>query len=116
MDKEKKKKLLEEYKNRKPDKGIISIKNKTEGKEFLTIAKDKKADINSMKMKLKSNWHPNKELQELWNKYGEGDFQIDLIEQLKYDDLQEDYSNELEELLEIILLEKENAKRLEKKK
>ncbi|HHX69240.1 MAG: GIY-YIG nuclease family protein [Miniphocaeibacter sp.] len=116
MDKEKRKILLENYKNRKPEKGILSIKNKTEEIEFLTIAKDKKANINSIKMKLNTNWHPNKELQDLWNKYGEGDFEIDLIEKLKYDDPKEDYTRELNELLEILLLEKKDARRLEKKK
>ena len=41
-------------------------------------------------MKLAANWHPNKRLQELWNKYGSEGFELSVIKVLKYDDPHED--------------------------
>ena len=68
MDTKRKKELLEAYKNRHPEMGVISYRCKETGEVFLGISKDTKSDFNSTNMKLAANWHPNKRLQELWNK------------------------------------------------
>ena len=72
MDIKRKKELLEAYKNRQPEMGVISYCCKETGEVFLGISKDTKADFNNTNLKLAANCHPNKRLQELWNRYGRG--------------------------------------------
>lgn len=100
MDIKRKKELLEAYRNRHPEMGVISYCCKNTGESFLGISKDTKADFNSTSVKLAANWHPNKRLQELWNKYGQDGFELSVIKVLKYDDPHEDHTAKLEGLLE----------------
>ena len=86
MDTKRKKELLEAYKNRHPEMGVISYRCRETGEVLLGISKDTKSDFNSTNMKLAANWHPNKRLQELWNKYGSEGFELSVIKVLKYDD------------------------------
>ena len=99
MDMQRKKQLLEEYKNRKPEMGIISFFCAATEETFLCLSKDTKAGINSNRFKLSINWHPNKRMQALWNQYGETNFKISVIRVLKYEDPHADHTKELEELL-----------------
>ena len=62
--------------------GVISYCCKETGEVFLGISKDTRADFNSTNMKLSDNWHPNKLLQELWNKYGSEGFELSVARQL----------------------------------
>ena len=94
-----KKQLLEEYKNRKPEMGIISFFCISTGEKFLCISKDTKADINSNRFKLSINRHANNHMQELWNQFGEINFEISVILVLKYEDPNADYTEKLEEML-----------------
>ena len=54
-DMQRKKQLLGEYKNRKPEMGIISFRCAATEETFLYISKDTKADINSNRFKLSAN-------------------------------------------------------------
>ncbi len=112
MDIKRKKKLLESYKNRHPEMGVISYCCKETGEIFLGISKDTKADFNGTNMKLSANWHPNKKLQELWNKYGPEGFELSVIKVLKYDDPSEDHTAKLESLREQCLAANPNARRI----
>lgn len=112
MDKIKRKELLESYKNRCPEMGVISYRCKETGEAFLGISKDTKADFNSINMKLTTNWHPNKRFQELWNKYGSEGFELSVVKVLKYDDPHEDHTAELESLREQCLAADPNAKKI----
>lgn len=100
MDIKRKKELLEAYKNRKPEMGVISYRCNNTGDVFLGVSKDIKADFNSINMKLSANRHPNKSLQELWKKYGIDGFEISVIKVLKYDNPSEDQTEKLEEIRE----------------
>jgi len=100
MDSKRRKELLEAYKNRHPEMGVISYRCKETDEVFLGISKDTKSDFNSTNMKLTLNIHPNKRLQELWNKYGEEGFELSVAKVLKYEDPQEDHTQELEKLRE----------------
>lgn len=64
------------------------------------ISKDTKADFNSNNLKLDVNLHPNKRLQELWNKYGSEGFELSVLKVLKYDNPNEDHTEKLESLRE----------------
>ncbi len=112
MDMPRKKQLLEEYKNRKPEMGIISLKCAATKETFLNISQDTKADLNSNRFKLTSNGHPNKKLQELWNQYGETNFEISVIRVLKYEDPQADHTEELQKLLTQCLESNKGARRI----
>ncbi|NLV17129.1 MAG: GIY-YIG nuclease family protein [Syntrophomonadaceae bacterium] len=112
MDMQRRKQLLEEYKNKKPEMGVISFRCITTGDAFLGISKDTRADFNSNRCKLKANWHPNKRLQELWNQYGENKFELSVKQVLKYEDPRADHTEELEKLLIRCLESNSDARRI----
>lgn len=112
MDMKRKKELLEAYKNRHPEMGVISYRCKETGEVFLGISKDTKADFNSTNAKLSANWHPNKQLLKLWNQYGPEGFELSVIKVLKYDDPNEDHSAKLESLREHCFAADPNARRI----
>jgi len=112
MNIQRKKQLLEEYKNRKPEKGILSFRCTPTEESFLCSSKDTKADINSNCFKLSANYHPNKRLQELWNQYGEANFEISVIRVLKYENPNDNHTEELEKLLNQCLDSNSKARRV----
>lgn len=112
MDKARKKALTEEWKNRRPEMGVISLRCKETGEAFLGISKDTKAGFNSVRAKLSGGIHPNKRLMELWKRYGEAGFEFSVAAALEYDDPAEDHTEELETLRELCLAEDKNAVKL----
>lgn len=107
-----KRELLEDYKNRRPEMGVISYCCKETGEVFLGISKDTKADFNSTNAKLAMNYHPNKRLQELWNQYGQEGFELTVAKVLKYEDPNEDHTEELEDLREQCFAANPGARRI----
>jgi len=112
MDIKRKKQLIEAYKNRKPEMGIISFHCAATKETFLGISKDTKADFNGNCFKLNANWHPNKALQALWNKYGENNFELSVVEVLSYEDPKADHTEKLEKLMIQCLESNSNARRI----
>lgn len=112
MDIKRKKQLIEAYKNRKPEMGIISFHCAATTETFLGISKDTKADFNGNRFKLNASWHPNKVLQALWNKYGESNFELSVVEVLSYEDPKADHTEKLEKLLIQCLESNSNARRI----
>lgn len=112
MDKAQKKALVEEWKNRRPEMGVISLRCKETGETFLGISKDTKTDFNSNRAKLSSGTHPNRRLMELWNQYGEGGFEFSVAAVLEYEDPAEDHTEELETLRDICLAENNTAAKI----
>ena len=104
--------LAEEWKNRRPEMGVISLRCKETGEAFLGISKDTKAGFNSVRAKLSGGIHPNKRLMELWKQYGEEGFAFSVAAVLDYEDPQEDHTGELETLRDICLAEDKNAVKL----
>ncbi len=100
MDMKRKKELLQQWKNRRPQMGVISFRCKETGESFLGISKDTKADFNSNRFQLSMGMHPNKRLTELWNQYGEGGFELSVVKILKYENPDDDHLEELEKLRE----------------
>lgn len=93
-----KKKLKMEYKEMKTPMGAIIIRNNVNGKAFIDVSRDTKSIINRHRFQLKTGLHNIKELQKDWNELGEDAFTIEVLEELKYDEKEEnkDYSEELE--------------------
>ncbi len=112
MDTKRKKELLNEWKNRHPDMGVISIFYKATGDLFLNISKDIKADFNGNRFRLSVKLHPNKYLQALWDKYGENGFDYSVVKVLKYESPEDDPTDKLNALLEECLLEMPQARRI----
>ncbi len=112
MDMKRKKELLNEWKNRHPEMGVISISCKPTGDLFLGISKDTKTGYNRHRFQLSVNLHPNKKLQELWNRYGEQEFEYSVVEVLEYENPQDDQTDSLLELLECCLTEMPGAGRI----
>lgn len=107
------KELMEEYKNRMPEMGIIVYVCESTGDSFYSVSKDTRADFNSTTFKLKAGNHPNETLQKLWNEYGKQGFQLKVVEKIKYEDPSDDKLNkELEELLEKYLSNDEKGKKI----
>lgn len=109
MDKTQKKALVEEWKNRRPEMGVISLRCEATGEVFLGASKDTKAGFNGLRAKLSGGVHPNKHLTALWKEYGEAGFTFSTAAVLEYEDPQEDHTEELETLLELCLTEQPEA-------
>lgn len=109
MDIKRKKELLQQWKERRPEMGVISIHCKETGESFLGISRDTKADINSNRFKLLTGNHPNKRLTELWKLYGENGFEFSVVKILKYENPNDDHTEKLEKLREQCLAEDTKA-------
>ncbi len=112
MNKDKRKQLIQEYKDRMPEMGVISYCCIATGDTFLGISSDIKADFNSTTNKLSSGYHPNRELLKLWNTYGEEGFELTIPKRLKYEDPKKDHKLALEELRDECLAQNALAKKI----
>ena len=94
---ERRKELIEMYKQMKPDMGIFIVKPKSGNKCHLETSQNLQGYINRTKFQLDAGNHPNKELQKEWKELGAENFSIDVLELLKYDkdESKTDYSEEL---------------------
>ena len=85
------------------------IRNKINGKLFIGIAKNLKGILNSHKFQLTIGRHFNKELQQDYNKYGEANFDFEIIDYLKpKQEPRYDYTEDLN-ILEDMWLERIQA-------
>lgn len=95
--KNRRKELLEQYKQMKPDMGIFWVRAKDGNKCFLETSQNVKGKMNSVRFQLDAGNHPNQELQQEWKQKGADQFQFEVLELLKYDkdESKTDYSEEL---------------------
>ena len=107
MDKDRKKALREQYNNRHPDMGIVTWRCGDD--IWVMTTTDANAVYNGMSFQLGLGSWPNKELQNAYNANPDG-FVWTLEKKLEYDELNEDYSEDLEILLMEFMDEHPNAK------
>lgn len=100
LDKQRRKELAAEYKNRRPEMGVFSFRCKKSNEAFLGISRDTRTDYNRIFARLSSSCHPNKRLQALWDAYGADEFEYSVLKILKYEDPLEDHTAKLEALRE----------------
>jgi hypothetical protein len=112
MDRDRRKQLLEEYKNRRPEMGVIAFHCKETGETFLATSKDNRAVFNGIRVRLEANFHLDKVFQERWNRYGKEGFDELVLKVLDYEDPQEDHTRELEALLEACLSADPQARKI----
>lgn len=87
-----------EYKEQKFELGVFEIRNKIENKIFIDSSNNIPAKFNRHKFQLNAGLHPNKEMQADWNKYGEINFEFNVIEEIEQKDEIRNYSKKLKEL------------------
>ncbi|AGA56644.1 hypothetical protein Theco_0423 [Thermobacillus composti KWC4] len=111
---DRRKELIEQYKQMKPDMGIFRVRLKDGVKCFLETSQNLKGKMNSVRFQLEMGSHPNKELQRDWKEYGPDRFEFEVLELLPYskDESKIDYSEELE-ILRHIWEEKLTAEQFE---
>lgn len=87
--------------------GIIIVRSKVNNKCYLQATQDIRGAMNGLLVRLKGGRHPNKELMAEWIKYGEDNFNVEVLVQLEYDKDEEnkDYTEDLA-LLQLIWEEK----------
>jgi hypothetical protein len=101
-----KKGLIRHYKQTIQEMGVYQIKNRINGKLFIGNAINLKGILNSNKFQLKTGRHFNQELQKDYNKYGEDNFDFEIVDCLKpKEDPKYDYREDLN-ILEDMWLEK----------
>ena len=112
MDEARKRQIIRAWKLRKPDYGVISFRCTATGETFLAAVGDTKRAFNRHLFQLDMHGHPNRRLQELWDAYGRGGFELAVAAELEYDDPTADQTGPLRELLETCLEEHEGAELL----
>ena len=85
VDKNRKKSLLREYKDRKQQQGIYAVRCEAAGKIWVAASKNLDRQQNSLWFQLKNNGFPNKDLQSLWNTHGESAFKYEILETIDDD-------------------------------
>lgn len=116
MDRQRKKELLQQYKEMKPEMGVYMFKSIKTNTVYLGCDKNIKATINGDRFKLKLNSHRCKKLQADWNENKEENFEVSIVEILPYDNDENkvDYSEDLKILREMCKdrFEKENVEEI----
>jgi len=69
--------------------GIYSITNKTDGKRYIGQSKNIYKRLLTHCSKLRNNVHPNDHLQNAWNKYGEDNFELEVLAECDAEQLDE---------------------------
>jgi len=98
------KKLIREYKEKKPDMGVYALRSNATGTTYLGWAKDLRAMLNRQSFTLGTGMHDNKALLEDWLE-NKDSFEMLVLETLEYDEKlpQKDYTDDLKTLLELWL-------------
>ena len=112
MDSQRKRELKEVYRTSRPPMGVLSFRCVPTGESFLLASRNIPGDTNGVTFKLNSDYHPNRNLLELWRRYGEENFQVEVLEELDYRDESDDpadYKEELEQLRDLCLERDESA-------
>lgn len=81
MDKQRRKELMEQYKEIKIYMGVIKITNTVNDKIFITTYPNLKNRWFTLKMQLNMGRHANFKLQEDWTKLGESAFIYEILEE-----------------------------------
>ncbi len=104
---ERRKELIQEYKNRKPNMGIYQIKNKVNGKVLVCSSLNLDGAVNRFQFDLKNGFNRgycDHELPKDLAQYGPENFVFEILDRLKpVEDPQYDYKEDLKALEELWL-------------
>jgi len=98
------------YKQTRHPMGVYGIRNSRDRKVFVGFAVDLPARINRHKAELKFGNHRNRELQGMWNSYGESSCEFEILEVLDHEDsIKADPNEELRVLARMWMQKLEGA-------
>jgi hypothetical protein len=80
------KELQREYKERVKPSGVYQVKNLTNGKVLLASSLNLEGLLNRNRFTLRTNSHPNKELQKDWNELSPDQFLFEILEVVQVQD------------------------------
>jgi hypothetical protein len=114
MDMSRKKELIKQYKQTKPQMGIFIIRSKVKNKCYIQTTQNLRGVMNGTIVRLEGGSHPNKELQKEWKEFGAENFTVEVLENLEYDkdESKTDYKEELA-ILQMIWEEKLAQEKME---
>ncbi len=93
------KELKEDYKLMQFKTGVFQLRNKVNGKIFIGSSTNLDAIWNRIKVELKFGGHRNIKLQQDWTTFGEENFVLEIISELKQEeDSKTDYGKEVKKL------------------
>jgi len=72
------------YKLARQPMGVYGIRNSRDDKVFVGCSANLPARINRHRTELKFGTHRNRELQKMWNSYGESTFDFEILEELDH--------------------------------
>lgn len=78
--------LKQQYKQAKPEMGLFIVRCRHNDKLFIQPTNDLRTVKNGLLVRLKSNMHPNRELQQEYNAFGSEGFTMEVLETLAYSD------------------------------
>ncbi|HEY4344818.1 MAG TPA: GIY-YIG nuclease family protein [Parvibaculum sp.] len=87
MDKEKKRQIARDYKERKVSPGVYAIRCVNTGDIWVAPSRNLDNQQNGIWFTLRLGTHPNKALQAVWNAQGETSFTFEIIERIEDEDL-----------------------------
>ena len=105
MDKQKRKIMINDYKQRKIVGGVYAITNTPNGKMLLQTTSDIQGSQNRFEFSQMTGGCVSMQLQEDWKAYGADAFTFEILGQLEKKDTQtaEDFADDLKTLYDIIL-------------
>lgn len=74
------------YKQTKQPMGVYRIRNSQNDKVYIGFATDLEARFNRQKSELKFGSHRNRELQKIWNSFGESAFEFEILDVLDHEE------------------------------
>ena len=100
------KELLRQYKETPRTMGVAVVRHTESGRAFLFANLDINALVNRYRTQLRMGSHPNRALQQDWNRFGEAAFAFEVLDTLTPKDDPEVKPEEELRLLEALWLEK----------
>lgn len=94
------KEAIRDYKNAKLPMGLFQVRNTANGKLLIGSSPNLPGMLNRIRYQLEMGGHPNRLLQLEWQTFGAGEFQFEVLDELKHPEEDGyDPAKDLEELL-----------------
>jgi hypothetical protein len=87
MDRQSRRELLRDYKERKAPAGVYAIRCAASGEVWVGATRNLDAQKNSFWFGLSTRGHANRALQAAWNTHGEATFRYEALERIEDEDL-----------------------------
>ena len=85
MDKNRKREMLREYKEREKQQGVYAVRCAATGAVWTAVSRNLDKQQNGTWSQLRQGGHPNKAMQAVWNAHGEAAFAYEILEEVKDD-------------------------------